>query len=241
LISRALELKHDEVHVWRSIVGSDEQRLRELSATLAPDEADRASKFYFAADRNRYITAHAALRDVLGKYLDVHPAALIFRVNKYGKPELADRALCFNLSHSGERVLIAVARGREVGVDLELFAAARADLSVAEFYFAPGEVARLRALPVDQRSRGFFNCWTRKEAYIKAIGMGVSLPLDSFEVSLAPDEGAALIRTADLDDEHEWDLRDLSLGPDYVGALVTAGKVGKVVMRECEACDTERY
>ena len=224
--ARLMEPGDEEVHVWQAGLEMSAGWLDELRATLSADELTRAAHFHFARDRARFVAAHGIVRDILGRYLEVAPARLEFSSNEYGKPALAGDfrdSLSFNLSHSGDLVVIAIARGREVGIDVELYAPDRADQAVAANYFSPAEVARLRAVPESLRARAFFNCWTRKEAYIKARGMGLSIPLDSFDVSLAPDEPAALLRTLASADAKAWQLRHLELGEKYIGALVASG------------------
>lgn len=221
-----MDLAAAEVHVWQADLEVSAGMLPELRATLSADELTRAARFHFPRDRDRFTAAHAIVRVILGGYLQASPAALEFSNNEYGKPALAGNwrdGPRFNLSHSGELVVIAIARDREVGVDVEQYVPDRADLTVAEYYFSPAEVARLRALPESVRPRAFFTCWTRKEAYIKALGMGLAIPLDSFDVSLAPDEPAALLRSAVTADVGTWQLRHLELGERYIGALAAAG------------------
>ena len=221
-----MDLPAEEVHVWRAVLEVSARMLDQLRTTLSADELARAARLHFPRDRVRFIAAHGIVRHILSGYLNAAPGGLAFATNEYGKPALAGNwggALSFNLSHSGELVLLALTRGREVGVDVEQFLPARADSAIAENYFSPSEFARLRGLPVGLRPRAFFNCWTRKEAYIKARGMGLAIPLDSFDVSLAPDEPAALLRTPDSGDAETWQLRQLELGERYVGALVAAG------------------
>jgi 4'-phosphopantetheinyl transferase len=168
------------------------------------------------------------LRIILGHYVEAPPEGLRFCYNPYGKPALdptQDRgSLRFNLSHSGGRALYAVARGREVGVDVETIRTEFAGLAIAERFFAPAEVAVLRDLAPEHRTRAFFSCWTRKEAFIKARGKGLSIPLDTFEVSLAPGAPAALLATHDDRDEAaRWTLFDLDPGPGFAGALAVEG------------------
>jgi 4'-phosphopantetheinyl transferase len=152
------------------------------------------------------------VRDILEDCLGVAPAALEFSTIEYGKPALAGKsrgALTFNLSHSGDLVVIAIAYRRDFGVDVELYAPIRADQTVAEYYFSPAEIARLRAVRESLRARAFFNCWTRKGPFLKARGMGLSIPLDSFYVSLAPAEPTALLRTLEPADFSKWQLQNL--------------------------------
>jgi 4'-phosphopantetheinyl transferase len=214
------------IQVWEAHLQFPGSVLDDLRATLSAEEATRAERFYFERDRTRFVAAHGIVRNIIGACLGTTPAGLEFSSNEYGKPAIAGKfqgALSFNLSRSGDLVVVAIAHSREVGIDVELYAPDRADRGVAEHYFAPAEVARLRALPENLRARAFFNCWTRKEAYIKARGMGLSIPLDSFDVSIAPDEPAGLLRTLDPADVRMWQLQNLELVDGYVGAVAASG------------------
>jgi 4'-phosphopantetheinyl transferase len=171
------------------------------------------------------------LRAILGRYLGSDPRRLRFHSNHYGKPSLAEPAgwLRFNLSHSGGLALVAVTLDHELGVDVEQVRADLAGLSIAEQFFSPAEVATLRALPEPDRLQAFFNCWTRKEAFVKARGEGLSFPLKRFDVSLAPGEPAALLATHDDPAEAgRWTLHALSPGPGYVAAVAVYGPIMRV-------------
>ena len=174
-------------------------RFRASSTTSLADERARADRFYFARDREHFIVARGVLREILGCYLKRVPKSLCFCYGSHGKPALAGEfdgeAIRFNVSHSHGVALYAISRGRAVGIDLERI---RFDLPVAEIaerFFSKREDAMLRSLPTDVQHQAFFRCWTRKEAYIKARGEGLSLPLDQFDVSLAPGEPAAVLGT----------------------------------------------
>jgi len=215
---RPLDLRSDQVHVWRiqlSSIPLNEDALSEA-------ERQRAARFHFDKDRDRYIVSHASLRDILSRYLQSEPHDLKFAANEFGKPFLPDHNIEFNLSHSGDLGLIAVTRGRKVGVDIELI---REDIeleNLAARFFSPREISELMALTIEQRTRGFFNCWARKEAYIKAHGLGLSLPLDSFDVSL--DERALLRATRpDADEASRWMMLSLDTNSGYAGAVAVQG------------------
>src|SRR5262245_61483501 len=160
-----------------------------------------AIRYYRPADRDRYVVGRGILRKILSAYLAIGPGELRFTYNEYGRPAVSDdqndRGLNFNLSHSAELALYAVTGGRVVGIDIEYMREDFASLEIAEHFFSRDEVAALKSLPADQRTAGFFNCWSRKEAFIKAKGMGVSYPLDRFTVSLAPGEAPALLKVDD--------------------------------------------
>jgi 4'-phosphopantetheinyl transferase len=225
-----LAASKDEVHIWR--VALNESLVAELRPTLAPDECARADRFHFERDRNRFVVARGSLRRILGAYLKQDPAQLSFSYSKYGKPALEGAIpdlLSFNLSHAHEVALIAVTRDRRVGVDIEFIRPDFATTQIAERFFSPLEVAVLRALPKDAQSEAFFNCWTRKEAYIKAIGDGMSMPLDQFHVSLAPGSPAALLgNLRDANEVSRWSLQELPTGPGYLAAVAVEGKGWKL-------------
>jgi 4'-phosphopantetheinyl transferase len=225
---RELALGDDEVHVWRAWLDQPASRLPTLLDTLTLDERARAARFHFQRDRARFIVARGVLRVVLGRYLEIAPNRLRFCYSPYGKPALAEEfggdELRFNLSHSDGLALYALTRGRELGIDLERIRSDLADEQIAERFFSPREVATLRTLPPDLRVEAFFNCWTRKEAYIKAIGEGLSHPLDQFDVSLIPGGPALLLCTRpDPQEASRWSLQELPLGAGYVAALAVEG------------------
>lgn len=217
-----------EVHVWRASLHASPSRLADLHAILAADERQRAARFHADRDRDSYIVARGVLRTLLGHYVQRLPQELRFSYNLYGKPALEsppDRTpLCFNLSHSHNLVLYAVTYGRDVGIDIEYVRPDFARDQIAAQFFSPRENVELRALTHAQHTIGFFNCWTRKEAYIKARGQGLSLPLDQFDVSLTPGAPAALLQTRDIPDEAaRWSLWELHPGPGYIAALAVEG------------------
>jgi 4'-phosphopantetheinyl transferase len=224
-----LTLGDDEVHVWRARVDLEPAQLARLREFLTPDELNRAARFHFSRDRERFIAGRGVLRALLGRYLNVPPDAHRFRYNPYGKPELASEQgavpLCFNISHARGLALLAVARNRAVGVDLEYVRAEMAVMDIADRFFSAREVTTLRALPVEQWPAAFFACWTRKEAHIKAHGEGLSLPLDSFDVSLTPGEPASLLCVdGDVERARDWSLCELTPGEGYTGALAVQGR-----------------
>jgi 4'-phosphopantetheinyl transferase len=220
-------LSGDEVHVWLASLDLEASRVKSLWRTLSADERERGLRFHFQRDREHFIVARGLLRVILGRYLNMKPSQIRFSYNRYGKPFLAGEgggALRFNVSHSHRLALYAMTSGREIGIDLEHIRRVLDINEIAERFFSPREVAMLLALPEPLWSEAFFNCWTRKEAYIKAKGEGLSLPLDQFDVSLAPGEPAALLYTSDDSQEaSRWSLQELAPSPGYVAALVVEG------------------
>lgn len=222
-----LLLPGDEVHVWRAELDGP-ARLSTLSKSLSPSEINSANRFRFLRDRDRFLMVRSVLRLLLGRYLRQDPSTLQFVTNEFGKPALVSektaRPLRFNLSHSRGIALFAFVRGREVGIDVEQVRPDRFEPAIVHQFFAPDEIAELEALDPRLRVAGFFNCWTRKEAYIKARGLGFSLPLDTFCVSLRPGSAAVLLRDAsDPAQTSVWSLRELQPGGGYVGCLAVEG------------------
>ncbi len=218
-------LQSHQVDVWRVSLDLPVDSVKLLASSLSVDESQRAARFHFAGDKNRYIVAHGALRGILARYLCCEPHQLSFSRGKYGKPALiSGEGMEFNLSHSGDYALIAVARGGRVGIDIERMRENTEWERMAHRYFSECEVSELMSLPPEHRIVAFFNCWTRKEAYIKAHGLGLSLPLDSFDVSLTPNEPAVLRST--YPNPHEaarWTLHALDASDGYAGALAIEG------------------
>jgi len=224
-----LELAADEIHVWRAYLELAEEGilLRQLEETLSTDEKARANRFFFRRDRRHFIATRGMLRELLGGYLNRNPKGIEFGYGPQGKPtvhtEPSEQSIQFNVSHSNGMALLAFSVGRHLGIDVELVRSFAGE-EIAKRYFSPQELMELRQLPAALQNEGFFLCWTRKEAYIKASGEGLQIPLKSFQVSLTPGEPARL-QTADGVD---WSLRSLRPDPQYVGALVAKGKGWKL-------------
>lgn len=217
-----------EVHVWQAALAAPPATLAWLEGLLSADELQRAGRFHFARDRDHYILARGLLRVILSLYTGTAPKTLGFVYNSFGKPALAagpgQRVPSFNLSHSGDLVLYAIAAGRVVGIDVEQLRPELATAEIAERFFAPRERDALQALPAELRTRAFYDCWTRKEAYIKARGEGLSIPLDRFEVSLAPGTPAALLHSEGSPKEAaRWRLQELDPDPAYAAAVAVEG------------------
>ncbi len=216
------------LHVWRcELAGA------ELAAAggllLSTSERERAARFRFDLHRRRYVARWAFARCLLSRYAGGAPQDLEFSTGPHGKPALAAAGtsdLRFNLSHSDDWALLAVAHGREVGVDIEGIRTDLLEDSLPERFFAAEEVAVLRALPAAEQPRGFFHIWACKEAYIKGRGMGLSLALDSFVVSAHPDRPAALLATRDDPTEAgRWSLCTLDAPLGYAAAVAVAGGI----------------
>ena len=221
-------LETGTVHVWRIALNQEDDRLERFRRTLEAGELERAGRFHFDKDRRHFIVARGFLRSVVARYLGSQPEALRFEYGAYGKPALgSEHTLRFNLSHSNEVALLAVSLDAEIGVDVEHIRADFASEDIARRYFSRAEVEVFNALPPEERVAAFFRCWTRKEAYIKAIGKGFSQSLSAFDVTLAPGIAPALLRAED-DDASRWWMSDIEVGEGYAGALIVERPVAQV-------------
>lgn len=199
-------------------VDTSEIDVDRYGAILSAEERGRAGQFCFERDRRRYVARRGILREFIELYLDCDPAGVAFVHNAYGKPAVAQGDLRFNLSHSHGMALYAFCRGADVGCDIERRDPKFAAEQIPERFFSPDEVRALRSLPLNEQTEAFFNCWTRKEAYIKAVGRGLSIALDSFDVSLAPTEPAALRRGCE-----GWSVQSFEPLAGFQAAIVAQG------------------
>lgn len=223
-----IEINSGEIHIWTVWLDRPGVSLLELWQLLAADERERANRFRFERDRNHYVAGRGVLRLLIGRYLHLPPAHIPFVYGSHGKPELAPLAgkpgFAFNLSNSHGIALIGFCWGQPIGVDVEPIRPMEDAEAVAERFFSTAENEVFRAVPHHQQAEAFFNCWTRKEAFIKAVGEGLSYPLDQFEVSLRPDETARLLSVRGSQAEAaRWFLHSLCPAPGFVGAVVAGG------------------
>ena len=216
------------VHVWCLALDLRADRVAQLEASLSSDEVERAGRYHFERHRRRFIACRGQVRCILAGYLDARPADLRFRYGSRGKPALespwSESAIRFNVSNSEDVALLAVALDRELGVDVEHVREPRDFESLAARFFAASEVTQLRSLPREQRLEGFFRCWTRKEAVLKAVGTGLAFPLDRVVVTLRLDEPARVVAyDDDPSASSQWWLANLAPMPQYIGALAAIG------------------
>jgi 4'-phosphopantetheinyl transferase len=214
-----------EVHFWRANL--DDHQSESFRPLLSADEISRADRFHFDKDRNHYIVARGLLRKLLASYLNTAAAELNFSYAQKGKPFLdkgRHGGINFNVAHSHGLAVYAFSIKRELGVDVEFIREDFGGEEIATRFFSSGENEMLSIVSDDLKNEAFFNCWTRKEAYIKARGEGLSMPLDQFEVSLAPGEAAALLRNhKEPDETKRWSMHSLEMPDGYVAALVAEG------------------
>jgi 4'-phosphopantetheinyl transferase len=226
MVPRRVPLGPDEIHLWLISLARPPLPLPTLQKTLSSDERERASRFHFNRDQRRYVTSRGVLRAILASYLDLDPVTLSFQYSPHGKPSLLPAAeLRFNLSRSDEQLLVAVNLNRDIGVDVECLRPMSDLDAIARRFFAPAEAARLASLPDAVRVRAFFECWTRKEAFIKAVGEGLSMPLDSFEVAFGPEMTPALlgVRGSEVA-ARRWSLWGLDPASDVLAAVAVEGR-----------------
>jgi 4'-phosphopantetheinyl transferase len=215
----SFEITTGEVHVW--IVGTavPNDIAAELHRNLDPAEADRAAKLPRNRLANSFVVTRGTLRYLLGRYLDCDPASLRFEYGAKGKPALAaEKGLQFSVSHSGDLAAIALTSGCEIGIDLERVRPLPEMDQIASRYFDPDEAREILSLPESDRLRSFFRVWTRKEAYIKAIGEGLSETLLRFSPEGLPGM-LEFMTTGDSADRTLWTLHDLEVAPDYLAAV----------------------
>lgn len=231
-------LSPSDVHLWRIRLDQPEDVHRRLHAWLDDKERTKASSFRFEDRQRVACVSRGALREILATYLNEPPEALQFSVNVHGKPFLAGRhaGLRFNLSHSRGWALVGVTLESEIGVDIEAISAERRTAELAGRYFSPAEQAEYRGLPAEVRLLAFYCGWTRKEAYIKARGRGLSLPLDSFDVTLDPTCEARLCRAADDENFQRWRLRGLPAPEGFVAAAIVEGEKTRWELGEWKPC-----
>lgn len=225
-----------EVHVWIAFVSKAKGRLAALGGLLSEPEAAKAGRFHREEDRRRYVVAHGILRELLGGYGPWPPRELTFVHSSFGKPALDagqwQPPLAFNLAHSGDIVLFAVAGAGRVGIDVEY---RRPDIEVMEIahsHFSAREIEVLGSLPEGERHAAFFRCWTRKEAYLKARGEGLGFPLADFTVSFRSDERPQVEWSADdAAVRDRWSMFDLGPAAGYAGAIVVDQKPVRLLVR----------
>ena len=228
-----VKLGQDEVHVWRARLDVPAEELPARARLLTDEERARGARYLRPEVGTRFVAGRGLLRRLLGMYLGADATEVEFFFNAFGKPALAPKHgagdLRFNLSHSHDWALLAFTRGRELGVDIERVRPDFATREIAQRFFSPAEAERLQALPAGEQASAFFQCWTRKEGYIKARGEGLSLGLNSFEVAFGPGVEPAVLKAADEANALiRWLVVDLQAAQGFAGALVVERPVADV-------------
>jgi len=217
-------LLEGQVHVWFQDLALAASSLEKFTYLLSDDERKRAGRFRFLVDSVEFVVSRATLRLLLAAYQSLQADQLNFLVSEYGRPGLVaqaqDQPIQFNISHSSSLALLAFSRRHRIGIDVERVRHDFEPLDISDKYFSLSERAVLRGLRSELRHEAFFRCWTRKEAFIKAVGEGLSHPLNRFDVSLDPRSEAALLATRPNSREAaRWELRDVVVQPGYVAAM----------------------
>ena len=242
-INATLLLPPTEIHLWLAFYDeiTDEGLLSDYRALLNSQEKEQQSRFYFAKDRLRYLVTRALVRTVLSRYVSIDPREWVFSTNAYGCPEIAnahvrEACLSFNISHTDSLIVLGVTRRRALGVDVENCRAREVSIEIADRFFAPAEVTALSGVPPHQQQYRFFEYWTFKESYIKARGMGLSLPLDKFSFHYQHDRAVEIAIDAELaDDAARWQFWQFQPRPEYLVAICAervAGYSAKLIVRQ---------
>lgn len=229
-----LELSENEVHLWFAFPNEirDEALLQRYHGFLTPEEAHQRQRFHFEKHRHQYLITRALIRTLLSRYEHLAPADWRFEKNQYGRPHISPthtvKPLHFNLSHTEGLIACAVVLNREVGVDVEDIRRGGDLIQIADRFFSPREVEDLMALPAEHQESRFFDYWTLKESYIKARGMGLSIPLDQFSFHLERNQPrmAISIDERQNDPPERWQFKQWELAPGYRAALALERKPG---------------
>lgn len=218
-----MHLPQDEIHIWFADLRSRAHELERMRALLSPDEALRAARYAFDIHRNRFVLRRGLVRTILARYVARAPESLAFLYGPAGKPALTEGPR-FNLSDSEDYLVLAATAGRELGVNIETIRRIPDAAGIARRFFSAAESAALSTVAPDRHAEAFLACWTRKEAFLKATGGGLSTPLDSFDVELVPEREPRFLR---IDSQwglaSEWSLYDFRPAPDAIAALAVRG------------------
>ncbi len=221
-----LELTPEKIDLWFVFFDAiqDESLLNQYRRLLTQAERQQEKRFYFVRDQRRYLVTRALVRTVLSRYAPIAPEQWLFAANAYGRPEIANphlsQKISFNLSHTQSLIVLGVTSGNALGVDTENVRLRQAPLEIAQHYFSPAEVRALSELPTETQYQHFFQYWTLKESYIKARGMGLSIPLDQFGFHFAADREIGIsIHPALNDQPSRWHFWQFKPAADYLVAV----------------------
>lgn len=247
-----LYLADEEVHIWRGFLDLPESLIHNFMKLLSEDELIRANRFYFSKDKDRYIAARSMLRKILSFYLDIEPNAVRFRYSQHGKPSLhpdmdglklpiQTSNLKFNLSHSNSIALVGITLNRQIGVDVEYTKHLPDADEIAGRFFSSQENLIYQELKQAQKQTAFYRCWTRKEAFIKAIGEGLSFPLGQFAVNFLPNEEPCIEHiNGQKNQGRKWSLEAFKPDPKYIGAVAVKGKNLRFIRYEFQTGNTAK-
>lgn len=221
------------VNIWVIDLDTIDERIENYYGLLSKDERSKTKKFKFERDRNNFTVCRGVLRRLSALYLGTRPQDIKFGYSEFGKPHFIESTLKFNVSHSGNVAVIGFLEGQEIGIDVELVKTNFDVLDIANNFFSEKEIKALNELPHEIQSLAFYRCWTRKEAFIKAEGSGLSFPLDSFAVSMDSDEIATLLETVwDRKEKEKWILHSFVPSSGYRAALAVRRKVNSIEIQK---------
>lgn len=226
-MTNTLKIPPEEIHIWQVALDQHKELVDRLAQNLNREELDRANRFVIEKARQRYIVAKSTLRQLLSHYIGFPPEKIDIRLSEKGKPYLINFPLEFNLSHSEDLAIYAFSAYQALGVDIEKKGKKIEVLKLAKRFFSQTEYKELKNLPPDEQQIAFFHIWTRKEAFVKALGQGLTFPLHDFSVSASPREPKLLF--SKRHDVAAWSLVELKVPAEFVGALVVAGKINKII------------
>ncbi|MEM1172392.1 MAG: 4'-phosphopantetheinyl transferase superfamily protein [Cyanobacteria bacterium P01_H01_bin.35] len=225
LPEKKLELSEDNVHIWSTNLKLSFSQIEELSEILSSDEIERANRFYFERDKNRFIIARGTLRKILSRYLNIEPNKLEFTYSDRGKPYLRNTSILFNLSHSQDLALYAITKVNLIGIDLEYIRPMNDAESLAKRFFSNQEYNLISQLPPQKQQETFFKLWTCKEAYLKATGDGLAGGLEKVEICLNSEKPVEFFSiNEDIEEASHWYLYQFIPQPNYIAAVAVAGK-----------------
>jgi len=226
----------NEVHVWHFCQEETNSQIETLKDILSPDELGRSQKFHFEKDRKRFILFRAMLRRILSSYLGKNPQQVQFNYTSFGKPFLAidseNDNISFNLSHSGEIALYAITRNQKIGIDVEQVRDHTDVMAIAKRFFSPGEIGQMEKANEKNRTQLFFRYWVRKEAFVKALGKGVSFPMERLDVSLLNKFSPIIQLMAENNETACINVQDLFPGDGYVAAIATEANDPEISFRQ---------
>jgi 4'-phosphopantetheinyl transferase len=228
-----MKLCEDEIHIYRSTLEKPPAEVKQLEKILSPDEIEKAYKFKFETDRNNYIVGRAFLRNILNKYLEIDASKINFSYAEKGKPFIKDSIVKFNLAHSKSYVVYAFTLEKEVGIDLEYLKEMPDAREIAKGFFSKDETHELDKVSEKNLELAFFNCWTRKEAFIKAVGEGLSYPLADFTVTLIPGDEPEIIWIKKNPEEiNDWSMINIEVKENYISSLAIKSKGVRIIYKE---------
>jgi 4'-phosphopantetheinyl transferase len=225
-----------ELQIWGFPLAVSESAFAHCSSTLSEDEQQRASRFHFERDSRRFVVARGSMRSILSGYVRTAAHELRFMYSEHGKPSLAQNLMDvrFNLSHAGDRAILGVTRGQDVGVDIELIRNDVEHEKLAQRFFSAQEHRELSMLSAGERLRGFYRCWTCKEAFLKAQGFGLTRNLDSFDVDLRSGPARLVATRPDPSETERWQLLEVETASGYAAAAATNGPISKLSFFRCD-------